>query len=332
VILEGVRIEGERVVAQVAFSQDGTLIYVPGLPANSMTRPVWIDRRGKVAPLGLPVRTYRSFSLSPEGRRLAIVIADPNNDVWVQNLERGTSTRLTSGGNNMQPIWTPDGTRVVFVERTGGGATPFWVAADGTGRPERIFPSDHQGGVFSLSPSGDRAAFHHRGAGTGLDLFVRPLSHVAAAQPFLRTPFTEVGPRFSPDGRWIAYVSDESGQYEVYVRPYPPRPGKWQVSLGGGEEGIWSRDGTELFYRNGDKWMVAPVTLHPEFMAGAPRLLFEGPYVNVGGVSYDVSADGERFLLLEPAAEAAPVTHLDVILNWFEHVKKVAGSGGPAAR
>jgi serine/threonine-protein kinase len=144
-------------------------------------------------------------------------------------------------------------------------------------------------------------------------------------QLFLRTPFTEVGPVVAPDERWIAYVSDESGQYEVYVRPYPAREGKWRISTGGGEEPIWSDGGTELFYRNGRKWMVAAVTFEPEFSASRPTVLFEGDYVNVGGVSYDVTKDGQRFLLLEPAEKNEPLTYLNVVLNWFEDVRQKTG-------
>jgi serine/threonine-protein kinase len=144
----------------------------------------------------------------------------------------------------------------------------------------------------------------------------------------MRTRFTEVGPKFSPDGRWISYVSDESGQYEVYVRPYPGPGGKWQISTQGGGEQIWSRDARELFFRNGNKWMVVAVNLQPEFEVETPRLMFEGAYVQVGGPSYDVTPDGQRFLLLEPAVqEAALVTHLNVVLNWFEEVKQKAGLG-----
>ena len=327
-VLDGVRAEGP--VAQAVFSRDGTLIYVPGSVANDATRPVWVDRQGKVQPVGMPPRSYRSFSLSPDGRRLAIAIGDgdPNNDIWVQDLERGTLTPLTSSGRNVQPKWTPDGKRVVFIERTGGGATPFWVAADGSSEPERMFKGDHEGGVGSFSPKGDLVAFVRRAPGTGLDLWVQTVHRAQTEQPFLRTRFTEGGPKFSPDGRWIAYGSDESGQYEVYVRPYPPGPGEWQVSTQGGEHVIWSRDGKELFYRNGNKWMVVVVHLKPEFTPEAPRLLFEGPYVMVGGQSYDVTPDGQRFLVLEPAEqEAAQVTHLNVVLNWFEEVKQKAGSG-----
>jgi Tol biopolymer transport system component len=328
VILEGIRMEGQLAVAQAVFSHDGTLIYVPGSAANDATSPVWVDRRGNVQPVGMPPRSYRSFSLSPDGTRLAIVIGDPNNDVWVQDLERGSLTRLTSGGNNVQPIWTADGKRVVFANNTGGVRTPFSVPADGSGEPERLFEDDHRGGVASFSPDGQLLTFNRRAPDTGLDLWVRSLNGTQAPQLFLRTRFTEVGSKFSPDGRWISYVSDESGQYEVYVRPYPGPGGKWQVSTQGGGEQMWSRDGSELFYRNGNRWMVVAVNLQPEFKAGTPQLMFEGAYVDVGGASFDVTADGQRFLLLEPA-EQSPVTHLNVVLNWFEEVKKKVAQSPP---
>jgi serine/threonine-protein kinase len=325
VILEGVRTEGQIAVAQAVFSRDGTLIYAPGSAANDATRPVWVDRQGKAQSVGMPARSYRSFSLSPDGTRLAIVIGDPNNDVWVQDLERGALTRLTSGGNNVGPIWTPDGTRVVFAENTGGVRTPFWVPADGSGEPERLFDGDHRGGVASFSPDGQLLTFNRRTPETGLDLWVRPLNGTQTPEPFLRTRFTEVGSKFSSDGRWIAYVSDESGQYEVYVRPYPGPGGKWQISTQGGGEIIWSPAGNELFYRNGNQWMAVAVSLAPEFTAETPRRLFEGSYVDVGGVSFDVTPDGRRFLLLEPAEQDSPITHLNVVLNWFEEVKQKAG-------
>jgi serine/threonine-protein kinase len=321
VVVEGIRLEGPVAVAQAAFSRDGTLVYAPGRAANDATRPVWVDRQGTVLPVGMPRRAYRSFSLSPDGRRLAIVIADPNNDVWVQDLERGTLTRLTSGGNNVQPVWTLDGKRVAFTSIINGARTRFWAPADGSGIPE----STSQGGD-SFSPNGELVALARRDLDTGWDLWVESLKKAGPPQVFLRTRFTEVAPTFSTDGRYIAYVSDESGQYEVYVRPYPPGLGKWQVSTHGGEEGIWSRDGRELFYRNGNTWMAVPVRLQPEFEAGTPQQLFEGPYVNVGGLSYDVTPDGQRFLVLEPdEPAAAPVTHLNVVLNWFEEVKAKTG-------
>ena len=187
-----------------------------------------------------------------------------------------------------------------------------------------MFEGDHRGGVASFSPDGQLLTFNRRAPDTGLDLWVRPLNGTPAPHPFLGTRFTEVGSKFSPDGRWISYVSDESGQYEVYVRPYPGPGGKWQVSTQGGGETIWSRDGKELFYRNGNKWMVVNVNLTPEFKAETPRVLFEGPYVASGVI---LRRDAGRPAV--PGARArrsgtAPVTHLNVVLNWFEEVKRKA--------
>ena len=322
VVVEGIRMEGQVAAVQAVFSRDGTLIYAPGVAANDATRPVWVDRQGTVRPVGMPPKSYRSFSLSPDGTRLAIAIADGDTDIWLQDLARGTLMRLTSGGNNVQPKWTPDGSRIMFASIVDGRRTAFWVTADGSSAPE-LAPA----GGNSISPDGTLIVFIRREPETAMDLWVRPFKKEGSPELFLRTPFTEVGPQFSPDGRYISYVSDESGQYEVYVRPYPAGPGKWQVSTRGGEEAMWSNDGRELFYRNGNTWMAVAVDLELTFKAGAPRRLFEGPYVNVGGISYDVTPDGQRFLVLEPAGPAAaPVTHLNVVLNWFEEMKEKAGT------
>jgi Tol biopolymer transport system component len=327
VVLEGVRTESQVVVShpQAAFSRDGTLVYASGGAQRSATRPVWVDRRGSVEPLPMPPRNYRSFSLSPDGRFLAIIIADPKNDLWVQDLRLGTLTRRTSGLEPERVVWTPDGERLVFGSRRGGGPRAFWMPKDGSREPEPFLTSDGQPAFGSFSPDGQLVATFRRDPTTGLDLWVLRLKGAPTVEPYLRTRFTEAGPSFSPDGRWIAYGSDESGQYEVYVRPYPARDRKWQVSTQGGEEPIWSHDGKELFYRNGRRMMAAAVNLSGEFTSSPPRLLFEGPYVNIGGISYDVTPDGQRFLLLE-ATPQEPVTHLNVVLNWFEEVKRKAGS------
>ena len=250
---------------------------------------------------------------------LAVIIADPRNDLWVQDLKNGTLTQRTFDVEPENVTWTPDGQRIVFGSRR-NGKRPSFVPRDGIREPEPW--------VFgSFSPDGRLVATVQGNRDTGLDLWVNPVSGPKSQQPFLQTRFTEAGPKFSPDGRWIAYGSDESGQSEIYVRPYPAREGKWQVSTSAGEgvHALWSRDGKELFYRTGSKWMVVPVTLAPDFKAGTPRLLFEGPYAMVGAQSYDVSPDGQRFVVLEPVEKAlAPATNLNVVLNWSEHVKKAA--------
>ena len=319
VILEGVRMDpAGPVMPQAAFSHDGTLVYAPGAFLPNAVRPVWVDRHGKVEPLGMPPGSYGNFSLSPDGRRLAIVIANPNKDLWVRDLDRGTLTPLTSGAQIGTSMWWDDD-RVVFGWRANPIAQIFSVPSDGSSEPEPLTTQRFVG--TSLSPDRELMAGFRQDPVTGQDLYVLALKGNQPPQPFLRTRFTEVGPHFSPDGHWIAYVSDESGQYEVYVRPYPGPGEKSQVSNGGGEHIVWSRDGKELFYRNAQKWMSAAVTLKPEFKAEKPRLLFEGPYVMIGSQSYDVSADGQRFLVLEPV-EQEPVTYLNVVLNWFEELKQ----------
>jgi hypothetical protein len=146
------------------------------------------------------------------------------------------------------------------------------------------------------------------------------------AQPFLRTPFTEGAANFSPDGRWLAYISDESGRPETYVQPYPGPGGKWQISTTGGTEPVWSRNGRELFYRSGNKMMAVETTMQSGFSAGKPRVLFEGQYLTSvfpqPGVAYDVSADGQRFLMVKETERAQSTAQINVVLNWLEELKR----------
>jgi eukaryotic-like serine/threonine-protein kinase len=150
------------------------------------------------------------------------------------------------------------------------------------------------------------------------------------AQPFLRTPFNENTSRFSPDGRWMVYMSDESGRNEIYAQPYPGPGGKWQISTVGGTEPVWNPNGRELFYRSGDRMMAVDIATQPGFVAGTPRMLFEGRYEVAPApiVNYDVSPDGQRFLMVKPGeqAQAAP-TQINVVLNWFEELKRRVPTG-----
>jgi eukaryotic-like serine/threonine-protein kinase len=150
------------------------------------------------------------------------------------------------------------------------------------------------------------------------------------AQPFPQTAFTESVPQFSPDARWLAYISNESGRYEIYVQPYPGPGGKWQISTEGGTEPLWNPNGRELFYRSGNRMMAVDIATQPGFAAGKPRMLFEGPYMPTPGTTpnYEVSRDGQRFLMLKPSeqAQAAP-TQINVVLNWFEELKQKVPTG-----
>ena len=163
---------------------------------------------------------------------------------------------------------------------------------------------------------------------TGFDLWVLRLSD-RKALPFLRTSANESAPKLSPDGRWLAYSSDESGRWEIYVQPYPGPGGKWQISTDGGMEPVWNRNGRELFYRNGNKMMAVEVTTQPAFSAGKPKVLFEGAYLPTPATfpNYDVSPDGRRFLMLKAAGQEQAATQINVVLNWFEELKRRVPAG-----
>jgi eukaryotic-like serine/threonine-protein kinase len=225
--------------------------------------------------------------------------------------------------------WTPDGKRIAFQTDTGGPQNIYWQLADGGGGLERLTTSEYINAPNSWSPDGQALALIEIRPDTGYDILVLRLSD-RKVQPFLRTRFNESAPRFSPDGQWLAYISDESGRFEVYVQPYPGPGGKWQVSTDGGTEPVWNPNGRELFYREGDKMMAVDVTRQPSFSAGKPKMLFEGPYLPtpVTFPNYDVSPDGQRFLMLKSVdqSQAAP-TQINVVLNWFEELKQKVPTG-----
>jgi Tol biopolymer transport system component len=227
--------------------------------------------------------------------------------------------------------WSPDGKRIAFYSGKEGPTNLFWQLADGSGGLERLNTSEYTQAPNSWSPDGQLLAYIEINPKTGYDIWVLRLSD-RKTQPFVRTPFNEGAPRFSPDGRWLAYMSDESGRREIYVQPYPGPGGKWQISTGGGTEPVWNRNGRGLFYRSGDKMMAVDIATQPGFAAGKPRMLFEGPYVPIPlpntFPNYDVSPDGQRFLMLKPSeqAQTAP-TQINVVLNWFEELKQKVPTG-----
>ena len=321
VVLEGIRTETEG-AGQVGISRDGTLVYIDGAPAWEGT-PVMVTRDGKSQPLGAPKQVYGSFALSPDGRRAAFQVVGSTADVWVFEIGRGTFTRMTQSGLNGAPIWSADGRQIAYNSVRDGNPTIQTRAADGSGGETQLWSGDLRCVPYSWSPDGQSIAAGCSTANSGNeDLYVLP---VGAGNPvpkeFVATPFSDWDGRFSPDGKWMAYISDASGQYEIYVRPFPGPGSQWQISTGGGEEPVWSRDGKEIFYRNGTKWMVVDVKAAREFSASQPRLLFTGPYVNVPGPSYDVGPDG-RFLLIEGPPEVS-VTRFNVVLNWFDELRRL---------
>jgi len=265
---------------------------------------------------------------------VAVSITSDTQQLWRYDLARGTLTQLTSErSSSINPAWTPDGKRLAYRSNRAGNWNLFWRSSDGSGSEERLTTSDNGQTPYSFSRDGQLLAFSEISPTTGFDIWVLRLGDPSAssgqapsagsgqvnkAQPFLRTPFNETVPQFSPDGRSLAYVSDESGGYEVYVQPYPGPGGKWRVSSGGGGFPLWNPNGRELFYRSGSKMMAVDVTTSMSFSVGTRKMLFEGQ----GLAGWDVSPDGQRFLMVKPVEQQQAATQINVVLNWFEELKR----------
>lgn len=270
-VLEGVMTGSYQGSAQFAFSHSGLLVYVPGGALRQQHSLVWVDRQGRAETLPLPPRDYGSPRLFPDGRRIVVELMEAFHDTWVYDLERGTLTRLTFEAGNHQPHLTPDGQRVIFGSDRAGQWGLFWKLTDGSSPEERLTSSSQTPCCASLTPDGKALVFD-----VGEDIWVLPMAGDRKPRPFLQTRFHEGWPRLSPDGRWLVYRSNETGQYEIYVRPFPGPGEKWQLSIEGGYEPIWARSGREIFYRQGDKMLVVNISTQPKFIAGKPRVLFEG--------------------------------------------------------
>jgi serine/threonine-protein kinase len=324
-VLEGVMQSIATGASQYGISSTGTLVYlVGGLSGTSSSRMVWVGRKGEEQLLPAPPHNYLFPRLSPDGRRLTVDIADQERHIWLYDVGRGTLTRLTFEGNvNSVATWSPDGRRIAFGSNRATPYSLFWQAADGSAGAERLTTNDYTTNPNSFSPDGQLLAFIKVPPETGRDIWVLNLKD-RKAQPFLQTRYEETAPKFSPDGRWLAYSSDESGRREVYVQPYPGPGGKWQISTDGGQEPVWNPKGGELFYRSGNKIMAVDVDTKATFSPGKPRVLFEGPYVPTSASLpfYDVSPDGQRFLMLKAAdSETSAPTQINVVLNWFTELQ-----------
>ena len=298
-----------------ALSNAGSLAYAPSDAGT--TRLVWVSRQGVEQPITETPRRYQYPRLAPDGRR-TVVTAD--GDLWIQDIARATLTRLTSEQTvgNAFPVWTPDGTRVLFRTLTG----MYWTAADGSGHPEAIAGSLSGDLPCSVSRDGDTLAFLRQTAQSSRDIYVLSLHGQPRPRPVVSTSAFEGGAQFSPDGHWMAYASDESGQMQVYVRPFPGPDRRWPVSTHGGTQPMWNRNGKEIFYRIGNKMMVVDVSGSADLTLSQPRQLFDQRYVfqNVSLANYDVSPDGQRFVMVKDEAGSG---RLNVVLNWTEELKRL---------
>lgn len=312
-------------------SENGVLAYLTGSAAAG-SQLVWFDRTGKQTGVLGDAARYSDLELSPDGKQASVAIQDQapkGRDIWLYDVGRGLRTRFTfDQADESASIWSPDGSRIVFSSRRKGHLNLYEKASSGAGGEEVLFEDNLDKYPVSWSPDGRFVLYEAIGTSTGFDLSILPLSGDRKPIPFLNTKFNEAGGRFSPDGRWIAYVSDESGKNEVYVAPFPATGAKWQISTGGGNSPRWRRDGSEIFYRtlgNVDRKLMAAAVNGKggSFEAGVVKPLFtmRALVVAAAGYTYDVSADGQRFLVNTPPEQTAtaPIT---VVVNWQAGLKK----------
>jgi len=240
--------------------------------------------------------------------------------LWIYDFARSTLTTLPSVGSSQAPLWTSDGRRVIYRSTRNGYRNLYWRSADGAGEEERLTTSDRMQTPASISHDDAILLFSDISRETGRDIWTLGLPPKARApQALINTRFDESSAVLSPDNRWLAYKSNESGRSEIYLRPFPGPGGKLAISTGGGAEPRWSRDGHELFYRIEDRMMAVDVrTNETSPAAGSPRALFDGHFqVTDTDIGYDVAPDG-RFLMVQSAVRPKPVTQIAVVLGWFD--------------
>jgi eukaryotic-like serine/threonine-protein kinase len=309
---------------QISFSTTGPMVYVPGNERPRQDALVWVDRSGSEAPTGASGGTYFQPRLSQDGSRMAVTVGGgDHDDVWLYDLVRKTWSRFTSEGNNGFPLWTPDGRALTYVSDKAGPDNIYSKPLDGSGPGERVLASARPNYPFSWSRDG-ALAFVSMSPTTQQDLWILRPDQKGKPKPFLTTPFGEGAPVFSPDGRWLAYVSNESGRTEIYVRPFPGPGEALTISTDGGNEPVWSATGRELFYRSGDAMMAVGITTSPAFAVGKPRPLFEKPFESsfTFWPDYDVTPDGQRFVMVKRIDQDEAPAQINVMLNWLDELKR----------
>jgi Tol biopolymer transport system component len=313
-LLEGVSMNTATGASQYAIAA-GSVVYLPGAGSESRRELLWVDRKGVARPVDAQKRPYTDLALSPDGQRIAVAMTGQNSDIHMYEIARGTLSRLTyAPGVDATPIWTPDGRHVTFNGVRTGPMEILQTSFDGSGGEERLI----EGGASNTQARSWHSSAKWLAYDRAGDIYVLSMIDGRTSKPFLAIPFVEEFAAFSPDGRWVAYQSNESGRFEIYVQPFPGPGGKSQVSADGDLRPKWSRNGRELFFRAGGGMMAVPIEPGSTFTSGTARVLFEGQYAPW----YDVAPDG-RFLMVRDEQQGDTI-ELRFVLNWLEELKRLA--------
>jgi serine/threonine protein kinase/Tol biopolymer transport system component len=310
---------------------NGDLVYISGPTINERNSLAWVDRSGALIDLPAPPHHYRDIRLSPDGQRVAVVIAEKTQDVWIYDIGGNTLNRLTFEGQDLSPIWTPDGKRIIYQAALGAGLSQLkWIPVDGSGPSQALVDPDTKSRFpVSVSPDGKFLSYEYVNGG----MMLLPLEGEHKPIPISSVDSDGLSPTFSPDGRWIAYVSNQNANLQVFVQPYPPTGGRWQVSIQEGNKPRWSNGeksdgGKQLFYVDGkDDVMAVSIDTQMGFKVGTPRIFFKGLYHPAGSSNdYAVTPDGRRIIVMKNVEGTDVPTHMVIALNWFEELQRLAAT------
>jgi serine/threonine-protein kinase len=331
-VADGIFMSANTGMAAYSISGGGHLVYAAGPVEQGARLPVWVDRHGKAAAIPLPPRAYLHPRLSPDGRQLAIEVEGASHDIFTYDFARGALTKMSFDGASHWPSWTPNGRQLTYRSWKTGTMTMWWMPADRSGPPELLTNIGTMQSPESWSPDGTALAFTQMDdPERGSDIYVLPRSGDRQPRPLVRTKFSEGSPKFAPDGKWLAYSSNESGRPEVYAMAYPGPGPKIQISTDGGTDPLWRHDGRELYYRAGDRMMAVEVDGRRALTVSKPRQLWEARYLAGVGSScgmagptsanYDVTPDGERFVMIEDKSATVECKLLRVVSNWSSELR-----------